>query len=53
MQLPSDIRDVKKVVSLSDSIKELIEFDDNELFTYISTIISELNDAVKPSPFIF
>lgn len=52
MQLPSDISDVRKEISLLDSIQELIDFDDNELFPYISKLIDELRKAVRPSSMI-
>jgi len=50
---PTDIRDVQKVISLKDSIQELIEFDDNVLFPYIKELYELLEIAIKPSPFIF
>jgi len=49
---PSDIRDVQKVISLSDSIQELKEFDDNMLYPYVKELFASLERTLKPSPFI-
>ena len=38
-QYPSDIRDVQKTLRLYDCINELIDFDDNELFPYLTQLI--------------
>lgn len=50
---PSDIRDVQRIIGLEDGIKELIEFDDNQLYPYIKKLIELLNIAVDPSPIVF
>ncbi len=52
-QYPSDIRDVQKTLRLSDSINALIEFDDNELFPYLTKLIDALKRAINPSPMVF
>ncbi|MCH5262153.1 MAG: hypothetical protein J1F42_04505 [Lachnospiraceae bacterium] len=52
-EYPSDIRDVQKIISLEDGIKELIDFDDNILFPYIEHLIEELIIAVNPSPMAY
>lgn len=52
-QYPSDIRDVQKTLRLFDGINALIEFDDNELFPYLTQLINALNTAIKPSPMVF
>ena len=49
---PSDIRDVQKIVNLKDGIIELIDFDDNQLFPYLSSLIAELKRVIDPSPMI-
>lgn len=49
---PSDIRDVQKIIKLKDSIQELIDFDDNQLFPYLTSLILELKKVVNPSPMI-
>jgi hypothetical protein len=53
VQLPSDIRDVQLTCSLADSIDELMAFDDEKLFPYISALLIELERVLKPSPFVF
>jgi hypothetical protein len=50
---PSDIRDVQRIISLEDGIKELIKFDDNKLFPYIKQLLELLREAVDPSPMAF
>lgn len=50
---PSDIRDVQKIIELENAITELMDFDDNDLFPYISKLIEMLKDAVDPSPMTF
>lgn len=50
---PSDVRDVQKAICLSDSIKELMDFDNNLLYPYIQGLFHRLEKLVKPSPFIF
>lgn len=52
-EYPSDIRDVQKIVELEKGIKELIDFDDNKLFPYISQLLTSLKAAVNPSPMTF
>ena len=49
---PSDIKDIQKVLNLYDSIQELIDFDDKQLFPYYSKLITELITAVNPSPMV-
>lgn len=44
-EYPSDIRDVQKIIGLEDGIKELIDFDDNILFSYIDRLIEELSEC--------
>lgn len=52
-QYPSDIRDVQKILRLYDSISMLINFDDNELFPYLTQLLSSLKSAINPSPMVF
>lgn len=52
-QYPSDIRDVQKIISLKESIQELIDFDDNILFPYMIKLIKSLEQAVEPSPMAY
>ena len=52
-EYPSDIRDVQKLIVLEDSIKELIDFDDNQLFPYINELINLLKNAINPSPMAY
>ena len=52
-EYPSDIRDVQKIVELEKGIQELIDFDDNKLFPYISRLLTALKVAVNPSPMTF
>ena len=49
---PSDIRDVQKIINLKDGIRELIDFDDNQLFPYLTSLIEELKRVVNPSPMV-
>lgn len=49
---PSDIRDVQKIISLEDGIDDLIRFDDEQLFPYLTSLISELKRIIDPSPMI-
>lgn len=49
---PSDIRDVRKILSMSDMIEELRTFDDEKLFPYVVALIGKLRTAVNPSPMI-
>ena len=50
---PSDIRDVQKTLRLFDSINALVEFDDKELFPYLTQLIASLKTAINPSPMVF
>lgn len=52
-QYPSDIRDVQKTLRLFDSINALVEFDDEELFPYLTQLIASLKTAINPSPMVF
>lgn len=52
-QYPSDIRDVQRIISLKESIQELIDFDDNLLFPYMTKLIKSLEQAVEPSPMAY
>lgn len=49
---PSDIRDVQRVISLEEGLDELIRFDDEQLFPYLTELISELKRIIDPSPMI-
>lgn len=49
---PTDIRDVRKVLSMSDLIEDLRKFDDEKLYPYIVELIAKLKTAVDPSPMI-
>ena len=49
---PSDIRDVQRVISLEEGLDELIQFDDEQLFPYLTELISELKRIIDPSPMI-
>ena len=51
-QYPSDIRDVQMTLKLYDSITSLIDFDDNELFPYLTQLLNALKLAINPSPMI-
>lgn len=51
-QMVSDIRDVQHRISLSDSIFELLDFDDNILFPYLQNLFTTLETIDKPSPLI-
>lgn len=52
IQIASDIRDVQLGIPLGSSIKILQEFDDNELFPYIQSLLKELETVIKPSPLL-
>ena len=52
IKCPTDVRDVQKALSLDESIKDLIEFDDNNLFPFVSNLIMTLEKAVDPSPYV-
>ena len=49
---PTDIRDVRKVLSIDELIDELRKFDDEKLYPYITGLIEKLKVAVDPSPMI-
>ena len=49
---PTDIRDVRKVLSMNELIDELRQFDDEKLYPYIVGLIEKLKNAVDPSPMI-
>ena len=49
---PTDIRDVRKILSMDELIEELRIFDDEKLYPYIVRLIEELKIAVNPSPMI-
>lgn len=49
---PTDIRDVRKALSMNELIEELREFDDEKLYPYIVDLIGKLKTAVDPSPMI-
>lgn len=52
-QIASNIRDVQYSFSLEDAIKELKDFDNNELFPYIENLINTIQEILNPSPMIF
>lgn len=52
-EYPSDIRDVQKMISVEDGLKELIDFDNNMLFPYIEKLLCQLKIAIEPSPMAF
>lgn len=52
VELTSDPQDVRLHCSLEDSITELLSFDNEQLFPYISNLLSELERVINPSPFI-
>lgn len=52
IQLASDPKDVRISCSLNEVIEELRLFDNEKLFPYISELFSELERALKPSPFV-
>lgn len=51
-QLPSDISDVQMKLSLSDEIQRLRNFDDTVLFPYLQKLITALEEAISPTPFL-
>lgn len=51
-RLTSDPRDVRLQCSLIDSIEELRQFDNTQLFPYISELFSELERVLAPSEFV-
>ena len=52
-EYPSDIRDVQKMISVEQGLKELIDFDNKMLFPYIEKLLNQLKAAVEPSPMTF
>ena len=51
-ELATDITDVTYTFSLNESICELKDFDDNNLFPYLKELIVSIYEQVKPSPYI-
>lgn len=51
--IPTDIRDIQEKTSLTDSINELINFDNDVLYPYLVKIIELLNNYLKPSKLVF
>ena len=49
---PTDIRDVRNVLSMDELIEELRKFDDEKLYPYVVGLIEKLKIAVDPSPMI-
>lgn len=45
-EYPSDIRDVQKMISVEQGLKELIDFDNNMLFPYVEKLLNQLKAAV-------
>lgn len=52
-QIPSAIQDIQLKFSLEDSICELLDFDNNMLFPYLRSLISNLENIINPSPIVF
>ena len=52
IQLASDASDVRMRCSLDDAIKELLQFDNEALYPYISNLFEELEKVLSPSPFV-
>jgi len=52
IQLPTDVRDVQYTHNVEESIAELIKFDNERLFPYISALIYEIEAVLNPSEFI-
>lgn len=52
-EYPSDIRDVKKMISVEDGLQELIEFDNTYLYPYIEKLLNELKTPVNPFPMAY
>ncbi|MCI5938824.1 MAG: hypothetical protein SOU07_00490 [Bacilli bacterium] len=50
--IPSDIRDIQETTSLTVSINELINFDNNILYPYLVKIIELLNQYLNPSKLV-
>lgn len=51
-EVASNIQDVQWVQSLKENIEELKRFDDEQLFSYIKSLLEELEQVVKPSPLV-
>lgn len=49
---PTDIRDVRKILSMNELIEELRRFDDENLYPYVVELVEKLKIAVEPSPMI-
>lgn len=49
---PTDIRDVRMMLSIDELIGELLEFDDEMLYPYIVELLHRLRETVDPSPMI-
>lgn len=52
VQLASDPLDVRLKCSLEDSITELLAFDNQKLYPYISALFNEIERVLDPSPFV-
>ncbi len=52
VQLVSDPSDMRLQCSLEESIKELLHFDNTQLFPYISNLFAEIERVLSPSPFV-
>lgn len=52
-ELPSDTRDIQEAISLKESIKELYDFDNNDLLNYLSELIEKLKKIIDPSKLVF
>lgn len=52
IRMVSDIRDVQYKISLTETIKELFDFDEKVLYPYIAELFSTLEEILKPSPLI-
>lgn len=52
VQLASDPSDVRLQCSLEESIEELRQLDNAQLFPYISKLFAELERVLAPSPFV-
>jgi len=52
-EFPSDIRDVQKMISIDEGLKELIDFDNHILFPYVEKLLEQLKMAVNPSPMAY
>lgn len=50
--IPSSVFDVQNVWNLDECIKELISFDNDVLFDYITKLVREINFVIQPSEII-